>query len=199
MMYSESERAEALRQAALRQVEAGFEMILKGLGISDTEHTKGTPLRAAKAWANEICAGLTQPPPKITTFDSNVDAMVVLADIPIKSLCAHHLLPFTGTAAIAYVPGKGKILGLSKLSRIADYWARRPQVQEELTNQIADALAELVMDGDDKGGVGVLIKCNHQCMELRGVQHAGNMKTCQLRGVLRKPEARDEFFRMAGI
>lgn len=192
---------------SLRTVERGFALVLKGLGVEGTEHTRETAKRAAKAWYSELCAGLTGQPPKITTFPSKVDQMVILREIPIKSICAHHLLPFTGTAVVAYVPGKGRILGLSKLSRLANHWARRPQVQEVLTEEIADAVAEHVMgkklSADCQhvlpvGGVGVIIRANHTCMELRGVGHKGDMVTSALRGVLLKPEARDEFFRLAG-
>jgi GTP cyclohydrolase I len=176
----------------------GFQLVLNGLGVKPGAHTEGTALRAAKAWWNELCSGLTQDPPKITTFPAKGSNMVVLRSIPIRSMCAHHLLPFIGEAVVAYIPGDGKILGLSKLSRIADYWARRPQVQEELTDQIADAVAALVTKGK-KGGVGVLIRANHACMELRGVHHKGDMLTSALRGAFLKSEVRDEFLRLAGF
>lgn len=182
------------------KVRAGFELVLEGLGMEGTEHTKETAQRAAKAWFHELCVGLTGNPPKITTFKSTQTAMVVLREIPVKSLCAHHLLPFTGKAVVAYIPGKGHILGLSKLSRLTDYWARRPQVQEELTEQIADAVAEHVMNRQrDTGGVGVLIRANHTCMELRGVNHSGDMLTSALRGVFLEAPVRDEFLRLAGF
>lgn len=179
-------------------VEAGFTLILQGLGIPEGPHTKDTPHRAAKAWWDELCAGITQEPPKITTFPSASTGMVTLREVPIHSLCAHHLLPFNGEAVIAYIPGGREILGLSKLSRLADYYARRPQVQEELTEQIADALAALVMK-NGKGGVGVFIRANHACMELRGVKHKGDMITSALRGVFHKPEVRAEFLQLAGL
>lgn len=194
-----------IRQSSLAKVERGFGLVLEGLGVPLNDHTRETAKRAAKAWYNELCAGLTQEPPKITTFESKVDEMIILRGIPVKSLCAHHLLPFTGTATVAYVPGQNKILGLSKLSRLTDYWARRPQVQEELTNDIANAIEELVVHErfDHKagvyGGVGVLVRCNHTCMELRGVNHPGDMITSALRGVFTKPEVRDEFLRLAGF
>ncbi len=183
----------------IKKVEQGFALVLEGMGIAGTEHTQDTARRAAKAWYHELCAGLTGEAPKITTFKSDADQMVILRDIPIKSMCAHHLLPFTGRAAVAYVPGKGRILGLSKLSRVADYYARRPQVQENLTTQIADAIADLVMDRTrDRGGVGVVIQAHHMCMELRGVNHKGDMVTSALRGCFEKPAVRAEFFQLAG-
>lgn len=181
-----------------RKVEAGFQQVLEGLGVADGPHTQDTARRAAKAWWVELCAGLTGEPPKITTFPSKVDQMIILRDIPIHSMCAHHLLPFNGKAVVAYVPGGKEILGLSKLSRLADYWARRPQVQEELTDQIADAVAALVVTGK-KGGVGVVVQANHMCMAMRGVKHQGDMVTSALRGVFLKPEVRSEFLRIAGF
>lgn len=183
---------------SMAKVEQAFELLLEGLGVGKGPHTVDTPKRAAKAWFNELCAGLTNPPPEIRFFTSKAAEMVILRGIPIRSLCAHHLLPFGGEARIGYVPGKGEVLGLSKLSRIADYWARRPQVQEELTQQIADSLAEVVVEGE-KGGVGVLIQANHLCMEFRGVRHAGDMVTSALRGVFLKPEVRAEFLQLAGF
>lgn len=190
----------------LSEVEEGFRLILRGLGIEDTEHTKDTAHRAAKAWYHELCAGLTGSEPKITTFKSERTAMVLLRNVPIRSVCAHHLLPFVGKAVVAYIPGRGEILGLSKLSRLANYCARRPQVQEDLTEQIADAVAKYVMGVDNTvgmgkktGGVGVLVRCDHMCMSLRGVQHPGDMMTSALRGVFNEAEVRDEFLRLSGF
>lgn len=183
----------------------GFELILEGLGVNkDSDHFASTPQRAAHAWYYELCGGLTGVEPEVTTFPTKVDEMIALRGIPIRSLCAHHLLPFIGTATIAYVPGRDRLLGLSKLSRIANYWSRRPQVQEELTNQIANHIAELVMEGGEAegiyfGGVGVLIQARHMCMELRGVNHSGDMITSAVRGVFKDDtDARHEFLRIAG-
>jgi len=181
-------------------VVAGFQLVMNGLGVPKNGHTRDTAERAAKAWWNEICVGLTGPEPAITSFKSNRGGMVLLRGIPVRSVCAHHLLPFIGTAAVAYIPGNGHIVGLSKLSRVVDYWARRPQVQEDLTEQIADALADHVMgEGHKRGGVGVLIRANHMCMALRGVKHDGDMLTNALRGTFKQPEVRDEFLRLAGF
>jgi len=129
--------------------------------------------------------------------------MIMLRHIPIRSVCAHHLLPFVGEATVAYIPGGGKIIGLSKLSRIADYWARRPQVQEDLTAKIADYIAKLVTQRARhrqklKGGVGVIIRARHMCMELRGVAHQGEMVTSALRGAFLHGDARHEFLQLAG-
>lgn len=211
-----------------RKVIKGFRLILEGLGLDlDDPHLKETPQRAARAWWFDLNEGITGPEPKITTFPSTTDQMILLRNIPIHSYCAHHLLPFVGTATIGYVPGNGQILGISKLSRIANFFSRRPQVQEELTEQIANAIMVLVMkkpeprpDIEDasltidehqqavrekiwpegaEGGVGVVIRASHMCMTLRGVKHEGDMVTSALRGVfLSKPEARAEFLQMAG-
>lgn len=205
-MTPDTKQADSLvrpRPQSPQKVAEGFRLILEGLGMDlDSPHVRGTPERAAKAWWQEICRGLTEEPPRLTTFPSESDQMILLRGIPIRSLCSHHLLPFVGEASIAYIPGKGEILGLSKLSRIADFWARRPQVQEELTEQIADAVAAKVMmlpSCPDLGGVGVLIRANHMCMELRGVKHSGDMVTSALRGVFRlEPEVRAEFLNLAG-
>lgn len=186
---------------SVERLEQGFKLILEGLGIDPTDpHFVDTPKRAAKAWFTELCRGLVEDVPEVRTFPTKVDQMILLKSIPIRSLCAHHLLPFIGTATIAYIPGNGKILGLSKLSRITDYCCRRPQVQEELTEHIADMLASKVIKVSEHGvagGVGVVITANHMCMQLRGVQHNGEMITSALRGVLlTKPEARAEFLQL---
>jgi GTP cyclohydrolase I len=184
------------------KLEVGFRLILEGLGLNtkDSPHLEGTPERAARTWYEELCSGLTNDEPEITTFESDIDEMVMLQGIPIRSICAHHLLPFYGHANIAYIPGKyRRIVGVSKLSRIADYWARRPQIQEELTVQIADHLMNLL--GVDplgqQGGVGVIIKAEHMCMIMRGVEHESTMVTSALRGVFRtRPEARAELLNL---
>jgi GTP cyclohydrolase IA len=183
----------------IEKVVAGFKLVLEGIGAPQDEHTLGTAQRAAEAWFGELCIGLGTEPPEITAFESDSDAMVILREIPIKSLCAHHLLPFVGVASVGYIPGTGKVVGLSKLSRLADYHSRRPQVQERLTLQIAKALADHVMHpSHDKGGVGVVLRAHHMCMECRGVNHKGDMVTSELLGVFRAPEVRAEFFRLAG-
>lgn len=180
------------------KIAEGFRLILKGLGIpTDDPHFDGTVFRTTRAWWFELCAGLTQPAPEITTFPSSHDQMIGLRDIPVRSMCAHHLLPFIGSAVVAYIPGKSEIMGLSKLSRIVEFEARRPQTQEELTEAIADRVADLVMD-EGAGGVGVMIRANHLCMALRGVQHEGDMITTVVRGLIKDDhKARDEFLDLA--
>lgn len=191
------------REESLAAISTGFMLVLEGLGIDweNDPHMKDTPFRAAKAWYDEICAGLTKPPPKITTFPSNSDNMVILRDIPVRSVCSHHLLPFIGSACVAYIPGDGKILGLSKLSRIVDYHSRRPQVQEDLTEQIANHIEELIWCDRAKGlhGVGVIVRASHMCMLLRGVNHAADMVTSSLRGRFLESGLRSEFLALADI
>lgn len=152
-----------------------------------------TPARAAKAWAF-WCSGYDKKPEDVLkVFEDGAeqyDQMVVVKDIPIYSHCEHHLAPIFGTATIAYIPD-GKIVGLSKLSRLADMFARRLQVQERLTDQIAEAIDTHL----SPKGVGVVIKARHMCMESRGICQQGHHTiTSSLRGVLKdNPETRAEF------
>ena len=181
----------------VEQVERALELLIQGLGLDRSDpHLKDTPRRAAEAWVKELCAGLNGPQFRLTTFPSELESdsgMVALQQIPVKSLCAHHLLPILGWATVAYVPN-GQLCGLSKLSRVVDHSARRPQVQERLTNQIADFL----QTGLHPQGVAVQVKASHMCMELRGVNHTGLMTTSTLRGVFREdPTLREEFMQLA--
>ncbi len=181
----------------MEQLERAFELLIEGLGLDHSDsHLQDTPRRAAEAWAKELCAGLNGPQFRLTTFpvESEADSsMVALQQIPVKSICAHHLLPILGWATVAYVPN-GQLCGLSKLSRVVDHFARRPQVQERLTNQIADFL----QTGLHPQGVAVQVKASHMCMELRGVNHTGLMTTSTLRGVFRQDTTlREEFMQLA--
>lgn len=187
-------------EKSIARMAEGFTMILEALNLDLTSpHLEETPERAARAWYRELCRGLTGTEPKITTFPSDTNEMIVLQGIPIRSFCSHHLLPFYGEATIAYIPGKGRILGLSKLSRIADFYARRPQVQEELTKQIADDIAGRIGLKKKKGGVGVVIRAAHMCMVMRGVNHPGQMITSAVRGVFRTDgDVRAEFMQLRG-
>ena len=167
--------------------------LLSALGVEvDSEHLRETPRRVAQAYA-EL---LTPVPFNATTFpnDGNYDELVLVRDIPFQSLCAHHLLPFHGTAHIAYLPGE-RIIGLSKLGRVVDQFARALQVQERLTVQIADWLEETLLPR----GVGVIVEAEHLCMSLRGAQKPGAMTvTSALRGALKHdPRTRQEFLSLA--
>lgn len=156
-----------------------------------------TPVRFLKAMDHYTSGYGINPADLLKTFDDGAehyDQMVLVKDIPVYSLCEHHLAPFFGTAAIAYVPD-GRVVGLSKLARVLDAYARRFQVQERLTTQVADLLYEAL----DPKGVGVLLRCRHMCMESRGVCKAGAWTvTSALRGAMRDdPTARAEFLNLA--
>ena len=150
----------------------------------DREGLKATPARVARAYA-EIFAGLFVEPDEVlqTTFDENHDELVLVKDIPLYSTCEHHLVPWHGTAAVGYIPGEdGRITGLSKLARVVDLYARRPQVQERLTAQVADA----VMRRLEPRGVIVVIEAEHLCMAMRGVRKPGSRTmTSAVRGIFK--------------
>ncbi len=169
--------------------------LLRALGRDPAEpHLADTPRRVADAYA-EL---LTPPSFDLTTFanDEGYNELVLAAGIPVQSLCEHHLLPFTGVAHIGYLPGE-RILGLSKLARVLDLFARDLQVQERLTQQVADWL----QDNLNPRGVGVVIQAEHLCMSLRGVRARGaRTTTSALHGLLREDaRSRHEFFALSGM
>jgi GTP cyclohydrolase IA len=143
-----------------------------------------TPDRVARAYA-ETFAGLWQDPGEIlaTTFDEDHDELVLVKDIPMYSTCEHHLVPFHGVAHVGYIPGvDGRVTGLSKLARLVEVYARRPQVQERMTSQIADALADVLKPR----GVLVVIEAEHLCMAMRGIRKPGSRTvTSAVRGIFR--------------
>ena len=147
-----------------------------------------TPARVARAYA-ETFAGLRQDPGEIlsTTFDENHDELVLVKDIPMYSTCEHHLVPFHGRAHIGYIPGEdGRVTGLSKLARLVEVYARRPQVQERMTGQIADALTDVLKPR----GVLVVIEAEHLCMAMRGIRKPGaTTVTSAVRGIFRESAA----------
>ncbi len=157
----------------------------------DRDGLRETPARVSRAYA-EMFGGLWQEPQDVltTTFDLGHDELVLVKDIEVFSCCEHHLVPFHGVAHVGYVPSpEGRITGLSKLARLVDVYARRPQVQERLTTQIADALMEFL----DPRGVIVVVECEHLCMSMRGVRKPGSRTvTSAVRGQLRKPATRAE-------
>jgi GTP cyclohydrolase I len=152
---------------------------------------KDTPKRVAKAFAENF-AGLWQKPEDVltTTFDIGHRELVIVREIEVFSHCEHHLTPFYGVAHIGYIPGEsGRITGISKLARLVDLYARRPQVQERLTSQIADALVDILQPG----GVIVIIDCEHLCMSMRGVRKSqARTTTSAVRGQLLNPATRAE-------
>ncbi|MFE1442839.1 GTP cyclohydrolase I FolE [Streptomyces sp. NPDC058739] len=157
----------------------------------DREGLKETPGRVARAY-RELLAGLRQEPEDVltTTFDLGHDEMVLVKDIEIVSLCEHHLLPFHGVAHVGYIPAEtGKITGLSKLARLVEVFARRPQVQERLTTQIADSLMRIL----EARGAIVVIEAEHMCMSVRGIRKPGaKTTTSAVRGQLRDATTRAE-------
>jgi GTP cyclohydrolase I len=166
--------------------------LLNALGEDPSrDGLKDTPKRVAKALAENF-AGLWQKPEDVltTTFDIGHKELVIVREIEVFSHCEHHLTPFHGVAHIGYIPGEsGRITGISKLARLVDLFARRPQVQERLTTQIADAMVKIL----DPMGVIVIIDCEHLCMSMRGVRKSqARTTTSAVRGVLREPATRAE-------
>ncbi|MGL5406936.1 MAG: GTP cyclohydrolase I FolE [Propionibacteriaceae bacterium] len=175
-----------------KRIEAAVREILIAIGDDpDREGLQQTPARVARAY-NEIFSGMGKSADDVlsTTFDIGHDELVLVKDIELWSVCEHHLLPFTGVAHVGYIPDKdGRITGLSKLARLVDVYAKRPQVQERLTTQVADALVEHL----NARGVIVVIEAEHQCMVMRGVKKPGAKTiTSAVRGVMRHPATRAE-------
>ena len=159
-------------------------------------NSSDTPMRVAKAFVNDLAEGCYNEGPKITAFDNldNYNGMVFQGSITVNSFCSHHHLPFTGVAHTAYIPSEeGKIIGLSKLNRIVEFYSRRPQVQENLTMQIHDHINKVCTDNL---GVAVMVSANHMCACVRGVKHDATMKTSKLSGVFMDNNnlARQEFY-----
>jgi GTP cyclohydrolase I len=174
------------------RAEAAVRELLIAIGEDPTrEGLRETPGRVARAYA-ELTSGLRMRPEDVltTTFDLGHDEMVLVRDIELWSMCEHHLVPFTGVAHVGYIPAEtGKITGLSKLARLVDLYAKRPQVQERLTTQIADALVELL----EARGVIVVIEAEHLCMTMRGVRKAGARTiTSAVRGQMHQAATRAE-------
>jgi GTP cyclohydrolase I len=181
------------------RIEAAVREILEAIGEDpDRDGLLRTPARVA-AMYEEIFSGLHEDPAEHlnVTFEANHDEMVMVRDIPLFSSCEHHLIPFHGMAHVAYIPGTdGRITGLSKIARLVEGYARRPQVQERLTTQIADALVETLQPR----GVFVLIQCEHLCMSMRGVKKAGSLTvTSAVRGLFKdNPATRAEAISFIG-
>lgn len=174
------------------RAEAAVRELLFAIGEDpDREGLKETPGRVARAYA-ELTIGLRQQPEEVlsTTFDLGHEEMVLVRDIELWSMCEHHLVPFTGVAHVGYIPSAtGKVTGLSKLARLVDVYAKRPQVQERLTTQVADALMAIL----DARGVIVVIEAEHLCMTMRGVRKAGARTiTSAVRGIMHNAATRSE-------
>lgn len=175
-----------------KRIENAVREIIIGIGEDpDRDGLQDTPKRVAKAY-KQLFSGLYERPEDVlaTTFDLNHNELVIVKNINIFSICEHHLLPFVGKASVGYIPNNnGKITGLSKLARLIDVYAKRPQVQERLTSQIADALMRILKPQ----GVIVVIECEHFCMSMRGVNKPESMTTTSVvRGTLEEPALRHE-------
>ncbi|MDO5739190.1 MAG: GTP cyclohydrolase I FolE [Ornithinimicrobium sp.] len=174
------------------RIEAAVREILIAVGEDpDRDGLLDTPARVARSYA-EIFAGLRQEPSDVlgTTFDVDHEEMILVRDIEMFSVCEHHLVPFHGVAHVGYIPGQdGRVVGLSKLARLVDVYARRPQVQERLTTQIADALVTHLAPA----GAIVVIEAEHLCMSMRGIRRPGARTiTSAVRGGLANPATRAE-------
>jgi GTP cyclohydrolase IA len=174
------------------RVEAAVREILVGIGEDpDRDGLRGTPARVARAYA-EMFAGLYKEPEDVltTSFEIGHDELVLVRDIELNSTCEHHLVPFHGVAHVGYIPNEdGRLTGLSKLARLVDVYAKRPQVQERLTSQIADALMRIL----EARGVIVVIEAEHLCMSMRGVRKPGSRTvTSAVRGQLLNSATRAE-------
>jgi len=168
----------------LQKIEKAVYDILEAVGENpERAGLKETPARVAKMYA-EMFRGLDEDPKQHLKFfdEKSADEMVIVRDIPFSSMCEHHLLPFVGKAHIAYIPSDNKIIGLSKFARIVDNFAKKPQVQERLTHDIADFLEEHLKPK----GVAVILEAEHMCMSIRGAKASGSKtQTSALRGILR--------------
>jgi GTP cyclohydrolase I len=177
-------------------IKDAVKIILENIGENpDREGLKKTPLRVAKSF-EFLTSGYSKDPKEILNsalFSSTNDEMVLVRDIEFYSLCEHHLLPIIGKVHVAYIPN-GKVVGLSKIPRVVEVFARRLQIQEQLTEQIADAIDEAI----SPKGVGVVVQARHMCMEMRGVQKINSTTTSSaLRGLFKKDlKTRNEFFNL---
>lgn len=190
--------SEEERQRMKVDAEKAFGDFLTALGYDweNDSNMNGTPRRVAKMYIDEVTKGSYSESPKITSFDNQThyNGMVFQGDITVKSLCSHHMQPFFGKCHVAYIPDEeGQVIGLSKLNRIVDWFARRPQLQEQLTQQIHDYINRATIKNK---GVAVVVEANHMCVYLRGIEDDSTMKTAQLSGAFldNSDRSRDEFY-----
>ncbi|HHW28749.1 MAG TPA: GTP cyclohydrolase I FolE [Syntrophomonadaceae bacterium] len=166
------------------KIETAVRMILEGIGEDpEREGLKDTPARVARMYKEIFCGLHSNPDRHLETyFTEQHDEMVLVKNIPLYSMCEHHLIPFLGQAHVAYIPHQGRLLGLSKLARIVDEYAKRPQLQERLTTQIANS----IMNRAKPRGVLVVIEAEHMCMTMRGVRKPGSKTiTSAVRGIFK--------------
>lgn len=194
-----------------------FRELIKQLDVKDKESLKNTPQRLAKMFENELLVGYRQDPEEILSkrFLIDKDDMIIVKDIPFVSLCSHHWLPFHGVAHVAYIPNKQddshiliqeqngikkiitkfEIVGLSKISRLVNCYAKRFQLQEQMTNEIADSLYEYL----NPAGCAIITKAQHMCSYIRGIKSNSSMICSAIRGAFEKPEVKSEFLRLLEI
>ena len=192
-------RTQDEKEQIIQNAAAAYEKYMDALGFDwrSDPNSADTPRRVAKAFVNDLAAGCYNDPPNITTFDNvdQYDGLVFQGNIKTNSFCSHHHLPFIGQTHVAYIPGKdGQVIGLSKLNRIVEWYARRPQVQENLTMQIHKHINQMCVDNK---GVAVLVSANHTCAGLRGIKHDSTMKTARMSGAFLDKEdinTRQEFY-----
>lgn len=172
----------------LEKIEAAVRMILEAIGENpEREGLQRTPVRVARMYEEIFCGLKEEPETHLQKmFSEEHEEMVLVKDIPLYSMCEHHLLPFFGKAHVAYIPRRGNITGLSKLARVVEGYAKRPQLQERLTSQIADAIMKKL----NPYGVLVVIEAEHMCMTIRGVNKPGSKTvTSAVRGLFERSEA----------
>ena len=188
---TEEEKQEMIQEAAEHY---GRYMDAMRIDWRKDPNSEDTPMRVAKAFVNDLAEGCYNEEPKITAFDNldKYDGMVFQGNIKVNSFCSHHHLPFVGVAHTAYIPDEtGKIIGLSKLNRIVEFYSRRPQVQENLTMQIHNHIDSVV---EKNKGVAVMVEANHMCACVRGVRHDATMKTTKLTQAFKTSDPRQEFY-----
>ncbi len=191
-------RTEAEREEIIQNAAQAYAKYLDALGLDwrNDPHSADTPMRVAKAFVNDIAMGCYTEPPVVTSFENidGYDGMVAQTNIKVVSLCAHHHMNFMGVAHVAYIPKKdGMVIGLSKLNRIVDWFARRPQVQENLTTQIHQYIDQVCVNND---GVAVLIEAEHMCCANRGIKHDSTMRTAKMSGAfMHEDNTRAEFYK----
>ncbi len=177
-------QTEEEKEIIIENAAAAYEQYMDALGFDwrNDPNSFDTPRRVAKAFVNDLAEGCYNKPPKITAFDNvdKYDGLVFQGNITVHSFCSHHHLPFVGNAHVSYIPGKdGKVIGLSKLNRIVEWFSRRPQVQENLTMQIHKHIDKVC---EENKGVAVLVEADHMCACIRGVKHNSTMKTARMSG-----------------
>ena len=189
---TEEQKQKMIEQAA---VHYGHYMDALNIDWRNDPNSAETPMRVAKSFVNDLAAGCYNPGPNITAFDNvdKYDGIIFQGNITVHSFCSHHHLPFIGNAHVAYLPSEdGKIIGLSKLNRIVEFYSRRPQVQENLTMQIHKHIERVC---ENTSGVGVMVEANHLCACVRGVKHNATMKTTKLSDAFKNvSRVREEFY-----